>query len=128
MQSDSLNYLICRTTVALIWLYHGLVPKLLGPHADELGMNMAIGLNEYQATVLSYIAGVSELIFGTLVLLLWRKQWPLLASAILMVGLLGFAMVFQPALSLAAFNPVTTNISVLALSIVAYRLNSTVKA
>lgn len=123
MRDHRSNYLICRCTVAFIWLYHGLVPKLLGPHSDELAMNMAIGLDHRQATLLAYTAGVGEIIFGALILLFWRKRWPLALSAAGMTALLCFALIFQPTLAMAAFNPVTMNICVLALSIVAYRLH-----
>jgi hypothetical protein len=44
-----MNLQVCRFSIAFIWLYQGIVPKLLGPHADELRMNMALGLNEAQA-------------------------------------------------------------------------------
>ncbi len=48
---------VCRFSIAFIWLYQGIVPKLLGPHADEPRMNMALGLNEAQAHLLSYVGG-----------------------------------------------------------------------
>jgi hypothetical protein len=34
----------CNANVAGIWLYQGLVPKLLGPHPDEVSMAEAFGI------------------------------------------------------------------------------------
>jgi hypothetical protein len=87
-------------------------------------MNMAAGFNESQAITVAYVGGVGEIMFGLMMLILWRQRWPLLLSAALMVGLLFFAITFYPILALSAFNPVTTNICVFCLSIVAYRLHN----
>lgn len=115
---------LCRLTVAFVWIYHGLVPKLLGPHEDELAMNMALGLSAEQAHTLAYVAGAGEVAFGILVLGLWRSRWPLLLSAASMIGLLLFTLVFAPDLAAGAFNPVTTNLCVFVLSMVSYRMSS----
>lgn len=124
MGNNKSIYLVCRLSIAFVWLYHGLVPKLLGPHADEISMNMAIGFSESQAVVIAYIGGVGEILFGALILLFWKHRWPLLLSAIFIFGLLCFSMIFVPKLALAAFNPVTTNVTVIALSLVAYWLHN----
>lgn len=44
-------------------------------------------------------------------------------TAVAMVGLLLFSLVAVPSLALAAFNPVTTNLLMLALTLVALRLH-----
>jgi hypothetical protein len=115
-------YAICRVSIAFVWLYHGLVPKLLGPHEDELAMNMTLGLSQADAVRLAYFSGVIELAIGAGILLLWRQRWPLTFAALAMIGLLLFSIVALPSLSLGAFNPVTTNSSVLALTIVAHQM------
>lgn len=106
-----------------VWLYHGLVPKLLWPHADEMAMNMAAGFNSDQAIKLAYIGGTAEILFSFMLLVFWRRRWPLVASAISMVLLLVFVITYHPALTVAAFNPVTTNVCVFVLSVLAYRLS-----
>mgnify|MGYP006179165487 CR=1 FL=1 len=122
VESNKFNYAIARITVAFVWLYHGLVPKLLGPDADEMAMNMAAGFNNDQATKIAYLGGAGEILFGLVLLVFWKHRWPLVVSAFSMVALLVFVIAFQPNLTTAAFNPVTTNISVFALSILAYRM------
>lgn len=117
-------YVACRVTIALVWLYHGLVPKLLGPHEDELAMNMALGLSLSDAHRLAQVAGVLEIGFGVTVLICWQQRWPLLANTVMMIALLVFVAIAQPELMLAAFNPLTTNLSVCALGLVALQLHA----
>lgn len=125
MEGNKINYTIARMTLVFVWCYHGLVPKLLGPDADEIAMNLAAGFSSDQAIKVAYLGGLLEILFGLVLLVFWRYRWPLVLSAFFMVVLLGFVMVFQPSLTTAAFNPVTINISVFVLSILAYRLSKT---
>ncbi|MCW8128384.1 DoxX-like family protein [Microbulbifer halophilus] len=118
MSSTFLSYAVCRGTIAFIWFYHGLVPKLLYLHEDELAMSMATGLSRAVAEQLAIIGGALEIGMSVVLLLFWRQRWPLLLTAVVMFGLLAFVAMFQPVLLGAAFNPVTTNIAVMALSVV----------
>lgn len=123
VSSTFLSYAVCRCTVAFIWFYHGLVPKLLNLHEDELAMSMAIGLSRSSAEKMATIGGVVEIAISIAVLAFWRQRWPLILTVAAMVGLLGFVVMFQPVLLGAAFNPVTTNIAVIALSVVGLHLH-----
>lgn len=120
--SNLSNYAICRLSVAFTWFYHGLVPKLLGPHSDEIAMNMAIGLSQQDAVRLGLAAGAAEIVFAVTLLVFWRHRWPLLISAVSMICLLIFVAVTVPTFLSGAFNAVTTNLCGLALSVVALRL------
>lgn len=107
-----------------MWFYQGFVPKLLGPHADELAMNMALGLTIEQATIVSYIAGAAEVIMGVVVLVCWRHRWPLQLTAIAMLGLLFYVVIMIPGFLVGAFNPVIMNLAILALAMIGLRLFS----
>lgn len=122
MSSTFLSYAVCRCTIAFIWFYHGLVPKLLYVHEDELAMSMAYGHSRAGAEQLAIIGGALEVGMSVVVLLFWRQRWPLLLTAVAMFGLLAFVAMFHPVLLGAAFNPVTTNIAVMALSVVGLHL------
>ena len=121
--NSQLVYAIGRVTIAFVWLYHGLVPKLLGPHRDELAMNMALGFSPGDAHRLSLAAGVVEVVFGVVVLVCWRQRWPLWASNVAMMALLIFTAIVQPSLMSGAFNPVTTNLCVFALGVITLELH-----
>ncbi|WP_394170976.1 DoxX-like family protein [Saccharospirillum alexandrii] len=123
MNNTYFSYAVCRVTIAVVWLYQGLVPKLLYMHEDELAMSMAAGFSHSEAVNVATIGGVLEVGMAVMVLIFWRQRWPLYLTAIAMLGLLFFVILVQPTLLVAAFNPVTTNITVLALSIVGLQLH-----
>jgi hypothetical protein len=110
---------ICRFTIAFIWLYQGLVPKLLGPHHDELAMNMTLGMSEVSATSVAYIGGSLEILLGVLVLIFYKNAWIFLVTAVAMLGLFVFTAIYAPLFIVAAFNSTTINLSVVALSAIA---------
>ncbi|WP_417539235.1 DoxX-like family protein [Marinobacter sp.] len=122
MNSPILSYAVCRGTIAFIWFYQGLIPKLLYPHEDELAMNMAVGFSRSEAVQLATVAGVLEIAMAVAILIFWRHRWPLLLTLAAMAGLLVFVVLVQPLLLGGAFNPVTTNVAVVALSIASLHL------
>lgn len=110
---------ICRFCLALIWIYQGLVPKWMGPHADELQMNLALGLSPLQATRLSWFAGAAEITLGLYILLFSRQRWPYLSSLFGILGLQVYVMLMAPQFLLAAFNATTVNLAIAGLSLIA---------
>lgn len=112
----SLIYLMARLTVIFVWLWHGLVPKLLFHDADEVSMLHAAGLS---LGALPWI-GLAELVAGMAGLVFWRWRGYLALTAGCMVIALAGVAVCSPEYVRAAFNPVTLNASVLALSCVAW--------
>ncbi|MFL1485931.1 DoxX-like family protein [Marinobacter sp. LN3S78] len=110
---------ICRCSLAFIWIYQGIVPKWLGPHADELSMNMLAGFTPEQAPVISYIAGTVEVLLGLGILLFHRQRWPYAVSAVFIAGLYLFTVVMASQFLVSAFNATTVNLAVFALSVIA---------
>lgn len=119
MQNSSVILTICRIAIAFVWIYQGIVPKLFGPHPDELAMGMAFGLTEHDARLSSYASGVMEIVFGLIVLWLYRLRWPYAVTAAAMVVLFLFTAIYAPQALYSAFNSTTLNLTVLALSLVA---------
>jgi len=126
--SPFFSYAVCRGAIAFIWFYHGLIPKLLYPHEDELAMGMAAGFSPAGALQLATIGGVLEITMSAVVLIFWRQRWPIVVTLIAMIGLLAFVALMQPMLLGAAFNPVSTNVAVAALAIVSLHLLSVVES
>jgi hypothetical protein len=110
---------ICRFTVAGIWLYQGLFPKLLGPHHDELAMASAFGIRPELQSIVSYAAGTAEVAFALCLVLFHSYVWPQLASAIATAVLLLFVAIYAPSYLVAAFNPVVMNVASISLSAIA---------
>jgi len=110
---------VSSLTVAGIWLYQGLVPKLLGPHPDEVAMSIAFGIPQHLQAPVSYTAGAGEVLLGLLILLLPHRAWPQILSAVSTAALLAFVVIYVPHFLAGAFNPVVMNMASIALSMVA---------
>jgi len=116
---QSVAYGISRLTVAFIWIYHGLIPKLLFDHRDESAMLLAHGVSAGGVRGLIVAAGVAEVAFGLLVLIAWRARIFLVLTIIAMIVALVSVAVGSPDILVAAFNPVTLNVAVIALATIA---------
>lgn len=115
----SLVHAIARVAVASIWLYHGVVPKLLHRDAAELDMLHAAGFSATRAPSICTAMGVAETLFGLALLFFWRSHLLLwLTLAAMPLALLAVA-IQSPAYLAAAFNPVSLNLAVFALSLIA---------
>lgn len=112
----TLVYSIARATVAFTWLYHGLFPKLLHHDAIELDLLRQIGTPASRLIMAVSLAGCAEILFASLLLLLWRHKWPLWLTLILMLIGIPVVAISAPAYLGAAFNPVTLNLGLAALS------------
>ncbi|BCJ06367.1 MULTISPECIES: DoxX-like family protein [unclassified Pseudomonas] len=108
---------LARASLAFVFAYHGLVPKLIILSPGEQVLLQAHGLAH--ATWLSQAAGVAELALAAL-LLVQRLAWPLLVGAAVLLGLLVDVAVMQPSMLVDAFNPVSLNVAGMALCAVAW--------
>ena len=116
-QRLSIIYAVTRIAVALIFFYHGLVPKILFADPTEVEMNRTLmpWADERLALVGS---GVAELIFSALLLVFFRTQWfNYLIMVFGTVALLTIVVVL-PHIMTSAFNPFSTNVGLVTLAVV----------
>ena len=106
----AIAYALARGTMAFIWFYHGLVPKLLYQDRIELDLLSRITPPDFLRTAATF-AGVLEVCFAFLLILLWRQTWPLWVTIVLMLAGIPIVALTAPEYLHAAFNPVTLNIS-----------------
>ena len=111
----SFAYWLCRATVAFIWFYEGLVPKLLFHDPAEIQMNMSLGFGPIGARHFSDFAGAAEILLG-LAVLGTRWRWPYFLTLLLMLIKLVFVCVFVPQYFQGAFNPATLNVAMASLA------------
>lgn len=114
----ALIHALAAVAVAFVWLWHGIVPKLAGPHPDELAMLADAGVAEPWVTRLTLAAGVIETAFGLAFLPLSRGRWPWLLTAALMIAAMIGVVAISPRVAVGAFGPVTLNLSVAALAVI----------
>jgi len=82
----SLIHGVARSAAAFVWVYQGIAPKLLGPHADELKLIQQAGIPEEYAPPCAQFLGGAEVAFGLVMLLAFHRRWPLLLTTILMIA------------------------------------------
>ena len=116
----ALIHAVARVSLATIWIWHGLVPKLLYQDIDEKKMLAQAGIS---VGLLPWI-GLLEIVFGILLLYLWNWRPAFLVNiALMVIAILGVGL-NSPAYLTAAFNPVTLNLAVVTLAIAGF-LSST---
>lgn len=81
-------------------------------------MTESIGFSEEVSYYITKSAGVGEVIFGITLFVFYRTRSIIVLNVVGLIGLLLFVAVMQPQLLIEAFNPVTTNIPIIGLSLV----------
>ncbi|WP_432360018.1 DoxX-like family protein [Sporosarcina sp. UB5] len=106
---------------AFIWIYHGLIPKIIGNHLEERRMlASAFPLDDSKLTAMMIGIGIAEVLFGIL-LLVYQKKKHLFALQLAIFPMLTIAAIITaPEAAIHPFNPVTFNLSLIALSLIGY--------
>jgi hypothetical protein len=118
-RNQTLAHLIAVLTLAFIWIYHGLVPKLLFPEAGELALLQAAGAGFGNPELMVAVVGVAEIAFGLATLRWWRQRWPFLLTVLAMPALTLGALAGDGSAFVRPFNPVTLNAGLMALAAIA---------
>lgn len=107
--------------LAGIWLYQGLVPKVLRVDADEVAMwRGGLGLSEAGARRAVRAAGVAEVGLAAVTVAGRGERWPFALTAVAMPALVAGAAVADRSSLGRAFNPVSLNLACAALAAVAW--------
>ena len=107
---------IARLSLATIWLYHGIVPKLLARDPGELAMLRAVGVRGDLETLALVLIAMAEIAFGVAYLVAWRWRPMFLVTIGVMVVLAFGTLASSPGLFTAAFNPFSLDLAVAALA------------
>ena len=111
---------VARVTLALVFLWHGLVPKLLFRHPDELALMRDSGLSAAGAARAVMVIGVAEVVYAVVLLLAWRVRALLLAATVAMAVITPGIVFGSPRFIPAAFTPVTLNLCVAVLGVIGW--------
>ena len=109
---------LCRFIVGGAWIYQGFLPKLLHIAPLEQKMTASLGFSPDIANYITQSAGVGEILFGILLIVFYKQNKLVLLNIMALFGLLLFTFIFVPSVLIEAFNPVTTNIPLIALSVI----------
>ena len=98
--------LISRLSLAFVFFYHGLVPKILWLSPIEEALSVAHNLNP---NIISPIAGAFEILLALSIVLMRKTLIPIYIAVFALVVLLLDVAFIKPSLLIEAFNPVTIN-------------------
>ena len=103
-------------SLAFLWGYQGLVPKILFINPDEIAIWQTFGLSYAQAQLAGRGSGILECIFALLFLLSSSKYLHYLSifSLVFLFALVAFLI---PNSLIRAFNPVVMNLAMISLSL-----------
>lgn len=112
----AVTHTVARVTLALVFAYHGIVPKLLRRDSDELAMLRDTGVPPaWEWTALTF-AGLAEVAIAIVLLAAHRRRWPMFGVLFLMAATMLTVAIGSPRYLGSAFNPVTLNLCVAALA------------
>lgn len=122
------NQQLARITLAFIFIYHGVIPKLLFLDQTELLINQThldlFNIKFIQPYMISYAAGIGEVILGLILLFLPTLKWPVWLAFWALFALLLDMMLIVPTTLIGAFNPVSLNIAGMVLAWIALKSDS----
>jgi uncharacterized membrane protein YphA (DoxX/SURF4 family) len=101
--------IVSRVLLGFLFIYHGLVPKILWLSAAEIHLVDVSGIG-ISAAYISPRAGILEILLGCAIIFLRKLDIVIYAAAGALLGLLVYVAVMSPEYLVEAFNPVTTNI------------------
>lgn len=115
-RQQGLIHLLIQLSLAFLWIYQGLVPKILFPNTGELDILIASGVFPGREPLVVALIGLAQIIFGLLFLFLPtnKRLHQLNIISILFLGI--GALISQPDIYLAPFNPATLNLAMITLS------------
>ena len=116
----TMTYWLVCFLFAFVWMYQGIVPKLVFTHSEEVKMlSVTIGSTAHSIFLVKII-GLLEIIFGVLWLLPFPKRKVFIVHIFMLIALT-IAAGFTNIVSFTEpFNPITLNVLLMGLSIVGY--------
>ncbi|MET3698504.1 DoxX-like protein [Bacillus oleivorans] len=109
----------------LIWTYHGLIPKLMYMHPNEISMvTNLVPLSFEQGRTVVLIAGIAEIIFAQ-AWVWYRNKRRLFGLQIILFPFLTLSAILADfAYLVNPFNPLTFNISLFILSVIGFLISN----
>ena len=109
-------------TLAVLWVYQGLIPKVLYKAQDEQYIWQQQGFDELISLILMQFSGYIEIIFGMLFLVFKQSKILHFLNILGMLGLSLLIAIIDMRYFQNAFNPFVMNMAMASLSIIAFQL------
>jgi hypothetical protein len=105
--------------IMLLWLYEGIVPKLLYPEAGELTLMKQVGWFAGIELLMVHLIGFGEVALGIASVIFHRKNGIYIAQILLLLTLTLPALLYEPHLLMSPFNPLTLAMPMIGLCLIA---------
>jgi len=109
---------LSRWAIGFVWIYHGLATKLITVAPVEYYLSSQFGFSETGTLWFIKACGVYELAFGVAFICFYRLKLVVLFNIASMILLLIMVAFLDTRYLIEGFNPVATNIPVIALSLI----------
>lgn len=114
--------LTIHVTLAVLWVYQGLVPKIIYHTVEEQRFWQYLGIDELSMLFLIKISGYIEIMFGLLFLIFRQSKILHVFNILGLIALTIVVAVIYPLYFTSSFNPFVMNLAMIGLSIVAIQL------
>lgn len=115
---QALAHAVARAGLVFVFAFHGLVPKLLGPHPDEVRLMAATGIPDGLVGGAIVALGVAQLLLAIWLIAGLHRAGPAIIGGAFAIGASIGIVMTSPEELVAAFGPVSLNVAVLALAAV----------
>jgi len=109
---------VARWVIGFVWIYHGLFIKLITIAPIENHLSSQFGLSDSGTYWFIKAAGVGEVVFGLMFICLYKYKTVIYLNIFAMVSLIVMVAFLDYRYLVEGFNPVTTNIPIIGLSII----------
>lgn len=116
----ALIHAVARAALAVVWIYQGLVPKLLAPERGELAILRATGLFAGREGPILALLGLAEVGLGLVMLARPAWRWPFAVTLLVLPGFGLGALLAVPASFLGPFNPASLILATAALALIGW--------
>jgi hypothetical protein len=118
---------IANVVIAATWIYHGIIPKLMFMETGELDLIHSSALFPGIEEPMVYLIGIAETLFGLSFIMFHRKRILHFLNIIALVFLAVMGYILDPYLFLQPFNPFTTSLGPIGLSLISLHLLKFIK-
>ncbi len=115
---------VLRWSIALVWIWTGVVSLGLYPRAESLALLARTGLTGALADVALYGAAALDLFLGAATLLMRRRRWLWIAQFVLILAYTIIITIKLPEFWLHPYGPILKNLPLLACIALLYRLEA----
>ena len=113
------SIVLARATVAFVWIYQGLVPKILFPNTGELEIFRSTGVYPGKELTGVMALGLAQTLLGLSHVIAWKSKAPLRIGLVVLLILGGGSLIVRPDLFILPFNPASLILMMAVLSFIA---------